>query len=101
MLANVLRLEGAVEANVYDVSDEVGLFFFDVAAAFPSVAHEWMWRVLWAMRFCPTLCGACNASTLGLQCASLGGMGFRFSSPCALWRPTEVSYVRHALGARL
>lgn len=48
MLTSVLRLEGAVEAYSYGRCDEVGLFLFDVVAAFPSVTREVMWRVLHA-----------------------------------------------------
>lgn len=100
MLANVLRLEGAVEAYTYDMSDEGGLSLFGVAAAFPSVAHEWMWRVLRAMRLCPDLVRVVQGLCVGAA-VRIVRRGFRFSSPCVLWRPTVVSYVRHALGSRL
>lgn len=49
MLNNVLRLEGAVE-YAYDPRDEAGIFLFDVAAAFPSISHAWLWQVLRTMR---------------------------------------------------
>lgn len=68
---------GAVEAYSYDACDEVGLFLFDVAAAFPSVAHEWMWRALQAVHLQPSLsCVVRGLYTGAVVRIAWGGGGF-------------------------
>lgn len=50
MLGSVLRIEGAVEEFLFDMRQSVGVFLFDIAAAFPSLSHEWLWEALHALR---------------------------------------------------
>lgn len=50
MLGSVLRIEGAVEGFLFDVRQSVGVFLFGIAAAFPSLSHEWLWEALHALR---------------------------------------------------
>lgn len=45
----MIDIEASTTEYLYDFYADPGVFLFDVAAAFPSVAQSWIWRVLEAM----------------------------------------------------
>lgn len=61
MLESVLRIEGAIEEYLYHEGRQCGVFLFDVAAAFPSIAQDWLWMVLRAMNVPPWRLAAIGA----------------------------------------
>lgn len=46
ILDNVFDMEAAIEKYLHTFGSDPGVFLFDVEAAFPSAAQEWIWMVL-------------------------------------------------------